>query len=112
MTAIVTVSIQNVGGIYYINGKRLGHDTLTEMELIMLNEFIKEYRLNTMTLKEARDRYKSREISFDLLEVIFYDKASTEEKEKFWKAPVWDRPLIIEGLNLRERDLKFNKIVK
>lgn len=44
MTAIVTVSIQNVGGIYYINGKRLGHDTLTEMEIMMLNEFIKEYK--------------------------------------------------------------------
>lgn len=40
----VTVIIENVGGVWYINHKRLGHDRLSEMEITALNEFIKEYK--------------------------------------------------------------------
>lgn len=39
-----TINIQNIGGIFYINGKRLGHDTLTPEELQALDEFIREYK--------------------------------------------------------------------
>ena len=42
--AIVTVKIENIGGIYYINGKRLGHDLLSDLEKQILNDFIKEYK--------------------------------------------------------------------
>lgn len=44
--AIVKVKIENIGGIFYINGKRLGHDNLSELEKQVLNEFIKEYKVN------------------------------------------------------------------
>lgn len=33
--------IKNDAGAYYVNGKRLGHDELTELEMKVLNEFIK-----------------------------------------------------------------------
>ena len=39
-----TINIQNIGGIFYINGKRLGHDTLTPEEIQALDEFIREYK--------------------------------------------------------------------
>ena len=39
-----TINIQNIGGIFYINGKRLGYDTLTPEELQALDEFIREYK--------------------------------------------------------------------
>lgn len=38
------VVIENIGGIFYINGKRLGHDILSEVEKNFLNEFIKEIK--------------------------------------------------------------------
>ena len=41
-----TINIQNIGGIFYINGKRLGHDILSEAEKRAINEFIKEYKQN------------------------------------------------------------------
>lgn len=41
---IVKIKIENIGGIFYVNGKRLGYDILTEMELQMINEFFKEYK--------------------------------------------------------------------
>ncbi len=40
----VTVTIENIGGIFYINGKRLGTDQLSQMETVAINEFIKEYK--------------------------------------------------------------------
>lgn len=40
----MTVTIVNDGGVFLVNGKRLGHDALTELEMVMLNEFIKEYK--------------------------------------------------------------------
>ena len=39
-----TINIQNIGGSFYINGKRLGYDTLTLEELQALDEFIREYK--------------------------------------------------------------------
>lgn len=33
-------------GIFYVNGKRLGHDLLTDTEKVALNNFIKEYKQN------------------------------------------------------------------
>lgn len=33
-------------GIFYVNGKRLGHDLLTDSEKDALNNFIKEYKEN------------------------------------------------------------------
>lgn len=41
---VVSVKIENIGGIYYINGKRLGHDLLSDLEKQILNDFIKEYK--------------------------------------------------------------------
>ena len=43
---MMTVKIENIGGIFYINGKRLGHDILSQAETMVLNEFIKEYKEN------------------------------------------------------------------
>ena len=40
----VTVIIENIGGVFYVNHKRLGHDKLSDMEKVALNEFIKEYK--------------------------------------------------------------------
>ena len=39
-----TINIKNIGGIFYINGKRLGYDTLLPEELQALDEFIREYK--------------------------------------------------------------------
>ena len=44
MGTTVTVKIENIQGIYYINGKRLGHDILSDLEKQILNDFIKEYK--------------------------------------------------------------------
>lgn len=46
------VVIENIGGIFYINGKRLGHDTLSEAENNFLNEFIKEIKYNQYSQNE------------------------------------------------------------
>lgn len=43
---MMTVKIENIGGIFYVNGKRLGHDILSQAEIMVLNEFIKEYKEN------------------------------------------------------------------
>ena len=40
----VTITIENIGGIFFINSKRLGHDILSDAEKNALNEFIKEYK--------------------------------------------------------------------
>ncbi|CAA7196715.1 hypothetical protein CHRY9293_02790 [Chryseobacterium potabilaquae] len=40
----IIIKIENVGGIFYINGKRLGQEPLSEFEQVALNEFIKEYK--------------------------------------------------------------------
>jgi hypothetical protein len=40
----MTVTIVNDGGVFLVNGKRLGHDSLTQLEMAMLNEFIKEFK--------------------------------------------------------------------
>lgn len=37
-----TVKIINDAGVYYVNGKRLGHDQLSGKELKALNNFIKD----------------------------------------------------------------------
>lgn len=42
--SVVTVKIENIGGIFYINGKRLGHDILSDLERQILNDFIKKYK--------------------------------------------------------------------
>lgn len=41
---MITVKIKKIGGIFYINGKRLGHDKLSNTELQTLNEVIKELK--------------------------------------------------------------------
>jgi hypothetical protein len=38
------VTIVNIQGIFYINGKRLGHDILSDLEILTLNEFLKEHK--------------------------------------------------------------------
>lgn len=40
------IEIKNEQGIFYINGKRLGHNILSEEERQELNKFIKEYKEN------------------------------------------------------------------
>lgn len=39
------ILIKNIGGAWYINGKRLGHDVLTFAENQALNEFFVQYKL-------------------------------------------------------------------
>lgn len=65
-----------------------------------------------MELKEAREKYKNGELTFKQLDIIFFKKASEEEKQTFWAAPVYDRPFIVEGLSKNQIDEKFNKILK
>ena len=43
------VTIQNIGCIFYINGKRLGHDKLSDYELEFINNFCKEFKLKDKT---------------------------------------------------------------
>lgn len=40
----MNISIQNIGGIWYVNGKRLGYDSLSPAEVSAINEFIKELK--------------------------------------------------------------------
>lgn len=42
----MTIEIKNIQGVFYINGKRLGHDDLSLLEIKMLNEFIMECKDN------------------------------------------------------------------
>lgn len=41
---MISIEIKNVGGVFYINGKRLGHEQLLPEELQAMDEFIKEYK--------------------------------------------------------------------
>lgn len=40
----MNIRIENIGGIWYCNGKRLGYDSLTPAEFSAINEFIKEIK--------------------------------------------------------------------
>lgn len=40
----MNIRIENVSRIWYINGKRLGYDSLTPAEFSAINEFIKEIK--------------------------------------------------------------------
>jgi len=42
----MNIRIENIGGVWYVNGKRLGYDILTLAELSAINEFIKEVKDN------------------------------------------------------------------
>lgn len=108
----VTIIIENVGGIFYINHKRLGHDKLSDMEKTALNEFIKEYKeVRSKNIQYAREMYKRNEITFKELDKIFFENASDDDLERFYKAPVYDRPMVIEGLNQKQRDEEFNRMI-
>ena len=39
------VRIENIGGIWYINQKRLFHDQLTEVEIMAINDFFKQWKI-------------------------------------------------------------------
>lgn len=40
----ITILIENVGGIWFVNHKRLGYDQLSPAEIDALNNFIKEFK--------------------------------------------------------------------
>lgn len=40
----IRITIENIQGVFLINGKRLGHEELSEKEKNALNEFIKKYK--------------------------------------------------------------------
>lgn len=42
----MNIRIENIGGVWYVNGKRLGHDVLSQLEITAINEFIKEVKGN------------------------------------------------------------------
>lgn len=44
MTLSAVIRIENQGGVWYVNHKRLGHDKLSDLEITALNEFIKEFK--------------------------------------------------------------------
>ena len=64
-----------------------------------------------MEISEARKQYKKGNISFLELNKIFKEKATKEQLDEFWNAPVFDRPYIVEGLNQAQRDACFNEII-
>jgi hypothetical protein len=55
----------------------------------------------------ARDKYHNNKISFLELDAIFFKFASSQEKEKFWNTPVFDRPNIIIGKSQCEIDKEW-----
>jgi len=59
-------------------------------------------------LNIARQKYNKGEITFKGLHVIFFENGTDEDKQEFWKSPVFDRPWVIEGLNQKERDNSFS----
>ena len=62
-------------------------------------------------LQEMRKKYKNGEIEFKELDKFFFENASTEEKNRFWNAPVFDRPNVVIGMTQEEMDIEFNKII-
>ncbi|MDF2931260.1 MAG: hypothetical protein K0R36_591 [Chryseobacterium sp.] len=40
----MNIRIENIGGIWYCNGKRLGYDILSHAEITAINEFMKEFK--------------------------------------------------------------------
>lgn len=66
-----TINIQNIGGIFYINGKRLGHDTLLPEELQALDEFIREYKhtKNALLISKAPEILEKLKECIDILDV-------------------------------------------
>jgi hypothetical protein len=63
-----------------------------------------------MELNIARQKYKNGEITFKELDAIFFEKGTDEEIKEFCNSPVFDRPMVVEGLNQKERDNSFNSI--
>lgn len=110
----VTVIIENVGGVFFVNHKRLGHDKLSDMETTALNEFIKEYKIveNERRLNEAREKYYKNELTFNQLNTVFEVCASENDLAMFWRSPVFDRPLIVEGKSKKVRDKEFNDLIQ
>ena len=41
---LMVVEIKLIGGVWFVNGKRLGHDVLSFNEMQALNEFIIEFK--------------------------------------------------------------------
>ena len=50
----MTIKIENIGGIWYVNYKRLGIYFITEAEYMAINEFIKEFKENKKYLKTIK----------------------------------------------------------
>ena len=65
-----------------------------------------------MELEQARDLYRQDKITFLELDRVFQEKASKEEKQIFWKAPVYDRPNVIEGKSDKHMNDDWDKFLK
>lgn len=52
----MNINIQNIGGLWYVNGKRLGYDSLSPAEISAINEFIKEIKDTQNQQRYATER--------------------------------------------------------
>lgn len=82
---------------------------LTPNECVKCDSNDNKYVPFKSILDQARLKYKNKIISFEELDDIFWKYASDTEKELVFKAPVYDRPLVIEGINQEERNNMWNK---
>jgi hypothetical protein len=60
-----------------------------------------------MDLNTARQKHKEGEITFKELSLIFFENGTDEDRQEFWKSPVYDRPWVVEGFNESERNKMF-----
>lgn len=54
------VEIIKEQGVFYINGKRLGHDILSDLERVTLNEFIREYKESQKPIPDGEAKANKR----------------------------------------------------
>lgn len=86
------------------------HHKQTSISELKKNEIDHNYKTSEEELQEMRKKYKNGEIEFKELDKFFFENASTEEINRFWNAPVFDRPNVVIGKTQEEMDTEFDKI--
>jgi hypothetical protein len=62
-------------------------------------------------INRARKKYRENRILYDKLDRLFFKYAPETEIDKFWSAPVYDRPNVIIGKTKKQMDKEWSAII-
>lgn len=64
-----------------------------------------------MDLIKAREDYEKGKITFDELHNVFFKLAPSTEIDRFWGAPVYDRPGVVLGRTPQQLDKEWEDLI-